>query len=258
MDRKVNKTTAALLAIFLGSFGVHKFYLGQKGAGALYLLFFWTYIPLVIGLVEGIYYLTMKDEKFQGIFGPNGTAHQPKRTIQQPEARVSAGPLPKDVRKFQDSSLMPGEQIITYCDGLVGEFMGKGESALQGGFAILTDRRVVFFASSWLASTERFDQIALNNISSIGLNKHNVKYVIRIHASGGQVAFAAYDEKAAKRFVAMVEDQRFKAASPQLANAPRPADDPLSALQKLSELRDAGAITDAEFTAKKAQLLERV
>lgn len=33
-----NKTVAALLAIFLGGFGIHKFYLQKTGTGLLYLL----------------------------------------------------------------------------------------------------------------------------------------------------------------------------------------------------------------------------
>src|SRR5690554_3028666 len=37
-----SKTTAGLLAIFLGAFGIHKFYLGRTGMGILYLLFCWT------------------------------------------------------------------------------------------------------------------------------------------------------------------------------------------------------------------------
>jgi len=59
-----NKTSAGLLAIFLGSFGVHKFYLGKSGQGVLYLLFCWTGIPGIIGIVEGIVYLTMSDQNF--------------------------------------------------------------------------------------------------------------------------------------------------------------------------------------------------
>jgi len=59
-----SKTTAGILAILLGGIGVHKFYLGQTGKGILYLLFFWTYIPAVLGLIEGIIYLTSSDEKF--------------------------------------------------------------------------------------------------------------------------------------------------------------------------------------------------
>lgn len=49
-----NKTVAALLAIFLGGFGIHKFYLQKTGTGLLYLLFFWTFIPAIIGFIEGI------------------------------------------------------------------------------------------------------------------------------------------------------------------------------------------------------------
>lgn len=48
-----NKTAAALLAIFLGGFGVHRFYLGQWW-GLFYLLLFWTGIPGLISFIEGI------------------------------------------------------------------------------------------------------------------------------------------------------------------------------------------------------------
>jgi TM2 domain-containing membrane protein YozV len=59
-----NKYVAALLAIFLGLFGVHKFYLGQKTAGIIYLIFFWTGIPEIIGFFEGIIYLFTGEENF--------------------------------------------------------------------------------------------------------------------------------------------------------------------------------------------------
>ena len=60
-----NRLTAGLLAIFLGGFGVHKFYLEQSGIGIIYLLFCWTGIPSIIGLVEGIIMLTQTDEEFK-------------------------------------------------------------------------------------------------------------------------------------------------------------------------------------------------
>jgi len=58
------RLAAALFAIFLGSFGAHKFYLGKFGQGLLYLLFFWTAIPGIIGLIEGILFLAMDEEDF--------------------------------------------------------------------------------------------------------------------------------------------------------------------------------------------------
>lgn len=59
-----DKTTAGLLAIFLGGLGVHKFYLNQSGMGILYLVFCWTFIPAIIGFIEGVIYLASSDEDF--------------------------------------------------------------------------------------------------------------------------------------------------------------------------------------------------
>ena len=59
-----SRIAAALLAFFLGGIGVHKFYLGQVGWGFLYLIFCWTFIPVIAAFVEFIIYLTMSDQAF--------------------------------------------------------------------------------------------------------------------------------------------------------------------------------------------------
>lgn len=63
------RVAAAIFAILLGSFGVHRFYLGQIGWGILYALFFWTLVPAIAGVIEGILYLTMTDEEFAAKYG---------------------------------------------------------------------------------------------------------------------------------------------------------------------------------------------
>lgn len=59
-----SRTTAGVLAILLGGFGAHKFYMGRVGMGLFYLLFCWTIIPFVAGLIEGIIYLSESDAAF--------------------------------------------------------------------------------------------------------------------------------------------------------------------------------------------------
>ena len=71
MSRKV---IADLLAFFLGGLGAHKFYLGDMKMGIIYLLFSWTGIPSIIGLIESIQYFLMTDDDFDKKFPPKAAA----------------------------------------------------------------------------------------------------------------------------------------------------------------------------------------
>lgn len=57
---EVNKVIYIALAIFLGGFGIHKFYAGKTGSGILFLLFCWTGIPHVIAVINAIFTLFFK------------------------------------------------------------------------------------------------------------------------------------------------------------------------------------------------------
>jgi TM2 domain-containing membrane protein YozV/ribosomal protein L40E len=64
-----SRLAAGLFGIFLGGIGIHKFYTGRVGWGVVYLLLFWTFIPAIVGFIEGIIYLTMSDESFAQKYG---------------------------------------------------------------------------------------------------------------------------------------------------------------------------------------------
>jgi predicted RNA-binding Zn-ribbon protein involved in translation (DUF1610 family) len=64
-DAGDRKLIAALLALVFGVFGIHKFYLGQKSHSILYLLFFWTLIPGLLGLIDAAWCLLMDDDEFE-------------------------------------------------------------------------------------------------------------------------------------------------------------------------------------------------
>lgn len=59
-----NRLTAAILGLILGGLGAHHFYLGNTLKGVIYLVFCWSYIPALLGLIEGIMLLTQSDEDF--------------------------------------------------------------------------------------------------------------------------------------------------------------------------------------------------
>lgn len=60
------KVLAALMGIFLGGFGVHRFVLGDTSGGLIRLAISVVTCGVggVIGLIEGIIYLTKSDEDF--------------------------------------------------------------------------------------------------------------------------------------------------------------------------------------------------
>jgi TM2 domain-containing membrane protein YozV/Tfp pilus assembly major pilin PilA len=70
----VSKAVLLLVTFFFGGLGAHKFYLGKWWQGALYLLFFWTWIPALIALVEFIVYCFTSEERLNEKYSAHGTA----------------------------------------------------------------------------------------------------------------------------------------------------------------------------------------
>lgn len=76
-----SKVAAGLLGIFLGSLGIHKFYLGYNKEGVIMLLVsvlggactcgVASAAVSVVGLIEGILYLTKSDGEFDRIYVQN-------------------------------------------------------------------------------------------------------------------------------------------------------------------------------------------
>ncbi len=81
-----NKTTAALLALFGGSFGLHKFYLGEPQTGIMYLIITFitaNFFPVgaLLGVIDAIRLFSMSSQKFDAKYSKN------KRTSNQPRQR---------------------------------------------------------------------------------------------------------------------------------------------------------------------------
>lgn len=64
------KLVAGILGILLGGFGIHKFILGYTKEGIIQIIItiFTCGLGSIIGLIEGIVYLTKTDEEFMQIY----------------------------------------------------------------------------------------------------------------------------------------------------------------------------------------------
>lgn len=65
-----NRVAAALIAFFVGGFGIHQFYLGNKGKGVAYLLFFWTFIPSILAFIDFFILVFMEEREFDKKYNP--------------------------------------------------------------------------------------------------------------------------------------------------------------------------------------------
>jgi TM2 domain-containing membrane protein YozV len=95
-----DEVIGVLLAIFLGTFGIHHFYLGRNGLGALYLLFCWTGIPCILGLIEAFFmpsrvrrYNAQQAAYISGQIRANGAFSGPQSTSPASPCPACGGPV---------------------------------------------------------------------------------------------------------------------------------------------------------------------
>ena len=70
-----SRVVAGVLGILLGTLGIHKFYLGYVRTGIIHVvltvLIITAPISSIVGLIEGILYLTKTDEDFHNTYVEN-------------------------------------------------------------------------------------------------------------------------------------------------------------------------------------------
>lgn len=111
-----NKFVAALLALFLGGLGVHKFYLGNTKMGVIYFLFFWTTLPMWISFVEGVLYIVQDQQSFDAKYNNsimNTSASMAQSKSQTSSVNVDEGSIVLCPNCNQP--LQPNKKFCTSC-----------------------------------------------------------------------------------------------------------------------------------------------
>lgn len=108
-----NRTFATLLALFFGFIGLQKFYLGRVGSGMLSLLFFWTFLPALIGFWDTIKLAFMDETKFQKIYNrktevSNRTVNKQKETHQKKNPVITSNSYNPNPLNLNTKNSTPG------------------------------------------------------------------------------------------------------------------------------------------------------
>ena len=82
-----NRKEAGILALIFGGLGIHKFYIGRYGQGILYAVFCWSFIPLFLGIADGVHYLTETDEQFAEELAPKPKKAKKPKTAKAAQAK---------------------------------------------------------------------------------------------------------------------------------------------------------------------------
>lgn len=93
-----NRIIAAAASLLGGSFGLQHFYLGNIGKGVLSVIFSWTGIPTIIGIVDAIRFISMTDEHFDRKF--NFEEYKKRLIEQEVEKRLGRQDVATELEKL--------------------------------------------------------------------------------------------------------------------------------------------------------------
>lgn len=107
------RIVAAVLALFLGGIGAHKFYLGKNAQGFVYLIFVWTFAPAIIAFFEGIGYLLSTDEAFEEKYGV--TLSQKIQNLQSISSTQQVIHIPEPITPLHSNQVTTEYSFCVFC-----------------------------------------------------------------------------------------------------------------------------------------------
>jgi hypothetical protein len=153
------------------------------------------------------------------------------------------------------SHLIADEEVLSWAPAIrIGE--------ISEGVAALTSRRVIFFKSGTFG--DKLEPIPIDKVSSVESERGMLVLDATIHTSNDSLKLRFTDKPRGDELLLALQEILHKPAAAAVSTATAPTlaqkavDDPMAQIVKLGELRDAGVLTEAEFSAKKAELLSRI
>jgi TM2 domain-containing membrane protein YozV len=252
-----NKTAAGLFALFLGSIGVHRFYLGQVGLGILYFFLLFILISPILALIDAIVFFSMDEETFNRKYNTNQQLvppiyHQRRPGYPPPAARQPArGGRSTKPTAMELQNPYKSAGIKKYKDF---DLEGAIEDFNKGLEIQPNDISLHFNLACAYSLTEQVDKayahldkaVALGFTDFEKIKSHDDLAYVRI-----QDRFDEFKEHGFRLHLPAVET---KAAPVEAVKETIQDDVLLSQLKRLAELRDRGLLSEQEFIIEKKKL----
>lgn len=266
-----SKIAAGLLALFVGFFGIHRFYLGQVGKGILYAVFCWFPLTWIIAFIDGIIFLTMDDEDFNIKYNPamyRGRNHDVNININTSSGRTSVNTNRDSVyeqqrpqrnrtnatpqRPVSQSNPYKSQGTQLYRDF---DFQGAITAYLKSLQVQAHDPQINFNLAC-LYSLEENAQASFMHLQKAVEQGYANFDKIRTHDHLAflrtQPEFEAF-VKNGYTFARREAPQALAAETPKVLEL---TDDVIAKLERLASLKEKGILTEEEFQMQKMKLLD--
>ena len=160
-----------------------------------------------------------------------------------------------DAKKYRFHSEVDELQKMLYeHESILGVLKGNYQG--NDGLLFATTHRIIFLCKQGLVFTKLMvKEFALHQISSINYEIGLIFSKVIIAVDGVQEVVDASEKSEIKIFRERCRDLLSQAKNQPASNANSPADDMISKLERLTELKKQGVLTDKEFEAQKLKLL---
>lgn len=263
-----DKNVAALLAFFLGTFGIHRFYLGQVGLGIAYIMFFW--IAWLIGFIDFIVFLAMDQKEFDFKYNRNfirsdylrrdtdfdrrQTYYEQKRQQQYRQQQHRRRPQPVKRTPTPAAPPSPARPNPYKISGIRKYKDYDFEGAIEDFKKVLADNSkdvAVHFNIACAYSIMEQADLAMYHISQAVEHGFVDFDKIQEHDALAYMRIQDGFEEFAKNGYRITEKKDDNDNIPNLLENP----DLLDQLKQLGELRDRGLLTEQEFQVQKKRIL---
>jgi TM2 domain-containing membrane protein YozV len=260
-----SKTTAALLALFGGSFGLHKFYLGEPQTGILYLaVTFLTskFFPIgtLLGVIDAIRLFSMSTQAFDANYGNKGIPNQARQ--RQRQRQRARNPRQEEIKMQRDrhsykviSKKQRNNPFRKSADQKFEEYDLDGalEDYKKATEIAPADKDMHFNLACIFSLKENIDKSLYHLDKAISMGYKNVEQI----NTKDELAFLRIQPE----FEAFVVDGYTLKSQPSVMQPPKDDllqnDALLAQLNKLKEMRERGLLSDKEFAYEKERLKRR-